>query len=321
MLTETVDRIDADGTGQQPTSIGLIEAFLNPLAFAASGTDAGRGGRRHRARHDPPGRQRDRRVRHRGAAQQPARPAARPRHHQPGPRPRHRRPVAERGAARVLRRHRRRQPAEALRELGGVRAGDLKHPASLVNFIAAYGTHQTIARRDRRSRTSAPRRSALVHAAAIDAPADRARLPERHRRLGERAERRDHHRPRRRRPLDRRPRREADAVRRPARLDLQLRLRDADGGAAGRRPLLLPGPHRRPQLLHRARAGLLRRPGDAQHRREAPAVRRLLDPDPHHRAERPEHLAGGRGDRRSTGGIRFTGATTWCWAAPTASTG
>ena len=75
------------------------------------------GGRRHRARHDAPGRQRDRRVHDRGAAQQPARPAARPRRHQHGPRPRHRHAVAQRGAPRILR-HDERQPAQALHELG-----------------------------------------------------------------------------------------------------------------------------------------------------------------------------------------------------------
>ena len=37
MLTDTVDRIDP-GTGV-PTPMGLIEAFLNPVAFAQSGTD------------------------------------------------------------------------------------------------------------------------------------------------------------------------------------------------------------------------------------------------------------------------------------------
>ncbi len=38
MLTETVDRLSADG--QTYDSIGLIDAFLNPLAFAASGSDS-----------------------------------------------------------------------------------------------------------------------------------------------------------------------------------------------------------------------------------------------------------------------------------------
>ena len=45
------------------------------------------GGRLDRPRHDGPDRQRDRRVRHRRAAQQPRRPAARPRDHQHGARP------------------------------------------------------------------------------------------------------------------------------------------------------------------------------------------------------------------------------------------
>src|SRR4029434_2991781 len=39
MLLETVDRLDADfnPVTQDGTQIGLIAAFLNPLAFAASG--------------------------------------------------------------------------------------------------------------------------------------------------------------------------------------------------------------------------------------------------------------------------------------------
>ena len=82
-----------------------------------------RGGRRHRARHHAPGRQRDRRVQDRGAAQQPARPAARPCIHQPRPRPRHGDPVAQRGAARVPRVDPG-QPAQALRELDRLHAGD-----------------------------------------------------------------------------------------------------------------------------------------------------------------------------------------------------
>ena len=97
MLQETIDRFDPNFASSE---IGLIEAFLNPLAFDDERcADRRRSGRRHRARHHPPGRQRDRRVQDRGAAQQPARPAARPRHHQPGARPRHRRSVAERGAS------------------------------------------------------------------------------------------------------------------------------------------------------------------------------------------------------------------------------
>ena len=101
MLTESIDRFDPNFNADQ---IGLIEAFLNPLAFdGARGLTPTASRRRHRPRHDAAGRQRDRRVRDRGAAQQPARPAARPRGHQPGARPRHRHSLAERGAPRVLR--------------------------------------------------------------------------------------------------------------------------------------------------------------------------------------------------------------------------
>ena len=70
--------------------------------------------RRHHPRHDAPGRQRDRRVRHQRAAQQPAGPAARPRDHQPGARPRHRRSVAQRCPRRVLRGDQSEHPAEAV---------------------------------------------------------------------------------------------------------------------------------------------------------------------------------------------------------------
>ena len=97
MLTETIDRFDPNFTADQ---IGLIEGFLNPLAFngdrraIADGIAAGaiiRGMTRQ------VGNEIDEFVTER-AAQQPARPAARPRDHQPGARPRHRRAVAERGA-------------------------------------------------------------------------------------------------------------------------------------------------------------------------------------------------------------------------------
>ena len=74
------------------------------------------------------------------------------------------------------------------------------------------------------------------------------------------------HRPRRDRLLGRRPGREAGALRRPARHDLQLRLRDAAGGPPGRRPVLLPVPHRRPQPARPARGQLVLRADHAQHR-------------------------------------------------------
>ena len=60
----------------------------------------------------------------------------------------------------------------------------LKHPESLINFIAAYGTHAVDHRRRRRWPTSARRRTLLVLGGATARPADRARLPQQHRRLG-----------------------------------------------------------------------------------------------------------------------------------------
>ena len=108
MLTETVDRFDrefqpvVDDPNSPDQQLGLIAAFLNPLEFVASGPTPDAGGRRDRARRDANGRQRDRRIRHRGVAQQPAGHAARSRGAQHRARPRHRHSVAERGAARIL---------------------------------------------------------------------------------------------------------------------------------------------------------------------------------------------------------------------------
>ena len=113
----------------------------------------------------------------------------------------------------------------------------LKHAESVVNFIAAYGTHADHHRRDDAGGQARGGRGHRARRRWRDPPAP-ARLPvqhgppgvpQQHRRL-RRRRRRDHHRRRRHRLLDRRPRREADAVRRPARLDLQLRVRDAARG-------------------------------------------------------------------------------------------
>ena len=105
-------------------SVPLLTAFLNPPEFfngGAAGTlTPGAGGRQRRHGLLRPGRQRARRVRHRDAAQQPARPAARPADAEHGPGPRGGRPVAERGAAADLRRHQRRA-AGAVHQLVGLR--------------------------------------------------------------------------------------------------------------------------------------------------------------------------------------------------------
>ena len=63
-------------------------------------------------------------------------------------------------------------------------------------------------------------------------------------------------RPRQRRLLGRRPGRAPGGLRRPARLDVQLRVREAAREPAGRRPLLLPAAHRRPELPVPARRQL-----------------------------------------------------------------
>ncbi len=70
MLTEQIDRLDATFTNDQ---ISLIEGFLNPFEFDARPHRRRQHRRgRHHPWHDPPGRQRDRRVRHQCPAQQPA---------------------------------------------------------------------------------------------------------------------------------------------------------------------------------------------------------------------------------------------------------
>ena len=117
MLTESIDRFDANFVADRHHSDpGLPQP--DRLQWRGRGR-RGRGRRRrHHPRHDPPGRQRDRRVRDQRAAQQPARPAARPRHDQPCPRPRHRRAVAERRTRGVLSGQQPERAPQALCELG-----------------------------------------------------------------------------------------------------------------------------------------------------------------------------------------------------------
>ena len=224
--------------------------------------------------------------------------------HQPGARPRHRRADAEPGARAILRMTGDSQLKPYASWADFVQ--HMKHPESLVNFIAAYGTHASHHRRDdtrgqarrrlcpglrrRRVRRRSARRSS--DDATVAVPADRLAFLN-----GARGD----DRRRRHRPVDRRPGREADAVRRPARLDLQLRVREPDGEAAERRPLLLPGAHRGAQLPHRAREQLVRQADHGEHRRDAPARRRVLDAGLHP-GSRPEpavHRPRARRARRS----------------------
>ena len=177
----------------------------------------------------------------------------------------------------------------------------LRHPESLVNFIAAYGTHAELTALD--VDTLAEKRAvadALVFggSAVINAgtPEERTFIADDADRIAflnstgiyaSLAERRDHHRSRRHRPVDRRPRRGDHAVRRLPRLDLQLRVRDAAGEPAERRPAVLPGPPCGAQLPDRDGGQLVRQIGDAQHRHHASPGRHLLDAGLHPRG-RPD---------------------------------
>ena len=94
---------------------------------------------------------------------------------------------------------------------------------------------------------------------------------------------------------------EADAVRRPARLDLQFRVREPAREPAERRPLLLPVAHGGPELRHRAREQFVRPAGDAQHRRDAPAGRHLPDAGLHTRSRSRRKQFTGLGDATHIG--------------------
>ena len=176
----------------------------------------------------------------------------------------------------------------------------LKHPESLVNFIAAYGTHPTaVDVADDLGRNARRGGHALVLGGGDD---HRWRYAQerRSRRYSDRLDflnstghvrnnsaahavkdldgvtttgRRQH------RLLGRRSGRGADAVRRSARFHVQLRVREPARGAAERRSLLLPVAHGRPALRHRAREQHVLPAGDAEQRRDASSGQYLLDPD------------------------------------------
>lgn len=144
---------------------------------------------------------------------------------------------------------------------------NLKNPASIVNFVAAYGTHQTITS----ATTSDAKRDAAMKLVFGDASLNEAdrqdflNLP--------RAVRREARWPERRRSLGRWPGREEDALRRHARLDLLLRVRAAAREPAERRPLLLPVARPGPELPQRTREQLLRQDGAEQHRSRRDGLR------------------------------------------------
>ena len=144
MLTDDIPRIDADGSHND---IPLLDGFLNPAAYYndrghrdARAPPTGRRCDHHGAVR--PGRQRDRRVRRRHPAQQPARPPARPARDQHDPGPREGIPPLNEVRRQIFA-----QTNDGQLEpyTGWIDFGDqLKHPESLVNFVAAYGTHPTI---------------------------------------------------------------------------------------------------------------------------------------------------------------------------------
>ena len=141
----------------------------------------------------------------------------------------------------------------------------LKHPESLVNFVAAYGKHPTIpnattltAKRDAARAIVDPQPGDLPPPDATDFMTGTGAWDPGH---GA-----DRHRHRGRRPVGRRARRGDQPQWRPARLDVQLRLREPAGRPAERRPPLLPQPHRRHEPALPARGQLLRRDHLAQHR-------------------------------------------------------
>ena len=165
----------------------------------------------------------------------------------------------------------------------------LKHAGSLVNFVAAYGTHASIIGAttlvDKRAAALALVANAVIGSATFEP--GRLRL---HAQPGSVRQRRhqsargagpvEHrlgHRPRHGRPVDRRPGREAEPVRRPVGLDLQLHLREPDGGHPGWRPSLLPAAHRGPALRQRDREQHVRPADHAEHRHASFECQHLHD--------------------------------------------
>ena len=176
-------------------------------------------------------------------------------------------------------------------------AANLKHPESIINFIAAYGTHGELVAAD--VDTFAEKRavatalvmggSAIINAGDVGGT-ERTFTADDPDRLdflnatgvyagGYLGGVND------RRPVDRRLGRAADAVRRSAGLDLQFRVRDATRSAAEWRPLLLPGAPGWPQLPLRTGEQLVRQADHGEHRRHAPSGRCVLDTGLHSRGE------------------------------------
>ena len=234
MLTETVDRTTPTGGDE---SIPLLDAFLNPQAFfdASDGTPENAAGNIIRGMTRQTGNELDEfvtdalrnrllglpldlatlnisRARDTGI---PSLNAAR------------RSFYAESGNAALV-------PYTSWADFGF----SMRNQPSLVNFIAAYGTHTDI------TTAVGPAAKRLAAQNLLDIAVDGDVLDLEGQdaydflnstgALRVTGEWRHHHRCRRDRPLDGRPRREADCVRWAPRTDVQLRLRDTDGELAGR---------------------------------------------------------------------------------------
>ena len=181
----------------------------------------------------------------------------------------------------------------------------LKHPELLVNFIAAYGTHPSI----EAATTMADKRAAAMAIVfgGAEAPTDSfdflhsqgewasksASNPTPAHALD--ADGVDDHGSRQRRFLDRRPGRAEYAVRRNAGLDLRLRFRDPARDLAEQRPALLPVAHPRPDLPHEPGEQYLRRHDHDEHRCDPPAGRRVQDAELYPRARPDEAVQRGPG--------------------------
>ena len=162
MLTETVDRLDPNFVVERDRpDRGLPQParVRRPAALTRR-----RGRRRHRARHDPPG------SATRSTSSSPRRCAttcSACRSTSP--------PSTSRAAATPAFRRSTRRAREFYRGTGDTQlkpytswvdfASNLKHPESLINFIAAYGTHELDHRRRPRWPTSARRRRCSCSAA------------------------------------------------------------------------------------------------------------------------------------------------------------
>ena len=241
-------------------------------------------------------------------------------------------PTAQRRAPAVLRADDATRRCEPYDELDRLRLG-LRNPESLINFIAAYGTHPTITGESgfRAKRAAAEAivtdQPVVLGSQTFDPPTDRRDFLNGLRRLGER-----------RRGASPTPASTTSTSGSAAWPRSTMPFGGMLGSTfnyvfetqmeapAGRRPLLLPEPPRRPELPRPQLEGnSFAELVIAQHRRHAPAGRRLLAPGLHHRAARrprstwcrPGRPVDGRGRVRAS--TRSPAAATPC-ASSAAST-